>query len=418
MPKVSVPYLVERTGANGLPRYYWQPSATLRAQGWQAQRVPADWQTISDPDALHRAAVARAQELNAGVRRAAETQAIAATRTTPPPAQRTVSELIAMYRRSDKWSTLAPKTRRGYGQCLDRIEAWAGDAPVAVIDEARIQKLKQAWRATPAFANAIIRVLRLLLEHARRLSWITHNPALRPDLAGTPPSGLIWPREAVTLMVQTADAKGWYSIGTAITLNEWLGQREGDILRMPRQALRAGNLVVRQGKTKAGVTLPIAQVPHLQARLAEELARLDARAAPGAPIATTILVCETTGLPWKEDHFRHAFAAVRALAAETTPAFPVDHLMPGRDMTDPEAFLIATRDLTFMHLRHTAVTRLAEADIDTSLIASITGHSLATVNQIIERYMVRTSKMASLAFARRMTAEGIGEGAASVEGVG
>lgn len=85
----------------------------------------------------------------------------------------------------------------------------------------------------------------------------------------------------------------------------------------------------------------------------------------------------------------------------------IDHLMPGRDMADPGAFKVRTLDLTFMALRHTAVTRLAEAECDTQLISAISGHSLATVQSILERYMVRTSKMARLAFGKRLAAEGI-----------
>ena len=53
-----------------------------------------------------------------------------------------------------------------------------------------------------------------------------------------------------------------------------------------------------------------------------------------------------------------------------------------------------------------AVTRNGEAEVDTKLIATISGHSLATVDTILERYMVRTSKMARAAFARRAEAEG------------
>ena len=58
------------------------------------------------------------------------------------------------------------------------------------------------------------------------------------------------------------------------------------------------------------------------------------------------------------------YAAVRAELAKTHPHWEIDHLMPGRDSSDPDAFRIATTDLTYMHLRHTAVTRLAEAEVD------------------------------------------------------
>ena len=53
--------------------------------------------------------------------------------------------------------------------------------------------------------------------------------------------------------------------------------------------------------------------------------------------------------------------------------------MPGRDMHDPQAFKIST----------------------------VSGHSLVTINAILARYMVRTSKMATLAFQRRLDAEAV-----------
>jgi hypothetical protein len=42
---------------------------------------------------------------------------------------------------------------------------------------------------------------------------------------------------------------GRHSIGTAVMLDEWLGQRQGDILKLPRSIYRAGVLSIRQSKT-------------------------------------------------------------------------------------------------------------------------------------------------------------------------
>ena len=422
MAKITVRYLTTRPGAAGeLPRYFWQPGPTLRAAGWKVERVPVDWAHHTDPGQLEAAAIARARDLNETLDQSRAAAGVTLSAPPAPASLRTLGDLIRLYQASEAFTGLRDSTRRGYRQCLLKLEEWAADAPVRAIDTVRIQRLKRGLAATPNYANAVVRVLRLLLAFGRREGWLTLNPAERPGMVEVNPAGLIWPREAVDLFVRTADAMGYASVGTAVVLNEWLGQRQGDILRMPRAALRLGGstLLVRQskgGRGKAGVSLPVGMVPHLADRLAGELALLDVTAAAraaeaertGLPLRlppATIVVSEETEQPYKLDNFRHVFARIRAKAAETTAEFPIDYLMPGRDMADPGAFTIRMEELTFMHLRHTAITRLAEAECDIGLITAISGHAQTTVQQLMERYMVRTATMARLAFQRRMDAE-------------
>ena len=118
-----------------------------------------------------------------------------------------------------------------------------------------------------------------------------------------------------------------------------------------------------------------------------------------------IIVDEKTGRAYSEDAFRHAFAEVRAELAKERPTFELDHLLPGRDIEDPNAFIIDTVKLWFMHLRHTALVRQEEAGSERSLISAVSGHSLKSIDQILERYHVRTRKLARLAFEKRLKAE-------------
>lgn len=53
--------------------------------------------------------------------------------------------------------------------------------------------------------------------------------------------------------------------------------------------------------------------------------------------------------------------------------------------------------LTFNDLRGTTVTMLSEAGCTVPEIATITGHTLKSVDQILERYMSRTKNMATSA---------------------
>lgn len=79
-------------------------------------------------------------------------------------------------------------------------------------------------------------------------------------------------------------------------------------------------------------------------------------------------------------------------------AFPIDWDYHGRR-------LLPIEDLWFMHLRHTAVVRLATANVSPILISKITGHTLVSVNAILERYLVGTDEMVNEALRRRMEYE-------------
>jgi hypothetical protein len=83
-------------------------------------------------------------------------------------------------------------------------------------------------------------------------------------------------------------------------------------------------------------------------------------------------------------------------------------LLPGRSIDDPYCFTVKMTDLWFMHLRHTAVPRLAEAGCEVPLISAVTGYSPKSVDQILSRYLIRTRAQAALAFQKRLAAEGNG----------
>jgi integrase len=394
-------YLTERPGPRG-PRYFWQPSTALRARGWQLTRLPDDFA----------AAVAAAEQLNARVdawragtgegpngEPPGQAAGKAAAQRAPRAAPGSVDALIAAYKASRFWLALAPKTQRVYAWCLEKISAWAGDAPASAITPALVEKFYQRLQVsgegerkeTPAKAAAVIRVLRLLLEAGRRLEvrpgvcYVTTNAARRPGLTvRRQRQPKLWSAEDIAAMVEAADRLGWRSVGTAILLNSWIGQRLGDVLALPRWDVTSGALVFKQSKTGRAVSLPVHLVPALVERLTAEAQR------PGAVQSPThALVHDHTGKPWRPDTFSHVFAEVRAEAAKVRPS---------------------CADLWFMELRHTAVTRLHEAGVDALGIASITGHSEAGVSAILGRhYLVRTARAAERAFRQRLTIEREGQ---------
>jgi integrase len=86
------------------------------------------------------------------------------------------------------------------------------------------------------------------------------------------------------------------------------------------------------------------------------------------------------GRPWRANTFRHDWAAARDAAKIT--------------------------DLHFHDLRGTAVTMLAEAGATIPEIASITGHSMAHVATILEKYLSRTRALADAAIKKFENAKG------------
>lgn len=395
MATLKVRHLVVKGPAHA-PRFYWQPSADLRAAGWKLQRLHGD----------QAAAIARAEQLNGEVDAWRQGEAPASAPATAPKGRRaapgTVSALVADYKRSRFWPANA-KTRKGYEWCLGMIEDWAGDMPARAITppavqafyESQLRRVEGSGRKrrvieTPAKAAAAVRVLRVLLQVGVRLGYVTSNAAARPGV------GLVrkrepqlWTPEQVAHMAATADAMGWRSIGTAILLNDWLGQRVSDVLALPPHQVEAGALVILQGKRRRRVALPLHLVPHLVERLQAERAR------DGAVVsATHLLVHEGTGQPWRLFTFDHVFAAIRAKAAAGDPAIGLPALP-------------SCAGLWFAELRHSAVTRLHEAGVDELGIASITGHTAQSVRQLLDRhYLIRTAKGAERAFRARLAAEG------------
>lgn len=451
MASVKVPYLVVKPGAGGVPRYFWQPAKALRQAGWRPQRIPDNWAALADPIALEAAAIAKAKALNEEVvawrsGEGAPGAAALARKDTFPPGS--LGAVIASYKLSRFFTTKAASTQRVYKQQLEILERWSVNIPARAITPKSVQELYETLHArTPGLANNVIRMLRIVMEHARRENLITVNPAAKPGLIGLDQSGRVWPREAVDLFVKHADAAGRWSIGTAVLLNEWLGQRQSDVVtKLRRSVLRNGEFIARQGKTGAGIKLPLGTVARLVVRVQEEIARQDKRW--GVPIEGTarrLLINEETGEPWSLHSFRHEFRAIRAAAAAallrgkgwqqtdagawTHPAlaaelaklpekesakrleaarrrdagFEVDYIVAGAP-EDAEP-IVGMIELQFMHLRHTAVVRLAEAGCSIALIAAVTGHTIKSVEQILERYLVRTGEMARQAFAMRLAKE-------------
>ncbi len=100
----------------------------------------------------------------------------------------------------------------------------------------------------------------------------------------------------------------------------------------------------------------------------------------------------------------HAFDALRAELIKRHESFPSRYAVkhyPGEPMRIPTAWL------TMRVLRHTCITALHDAGYVREQIRAITGHSIARINEVLDRYTKLTADQAGAALAKRLAHEGI-----------
>ena len=370
MARVKVRHLVGKRGRRGW-RWYWQPSAALAKEGWRPIRLQGDQAEI----------LAQAEKLNAELdawRAAGGGPRKPGTYIRPG----TLAALIRAFQASPRYERLSATTKRDYAYHLRRLEAWGGTHLLAGITPAVVQKLYEALLPkSHAVANARIRVLRLLLSHGRRVGMVGENAARSPGLIGQKGRVRIYTAAEEAALIAAADASGRPSIGDAVMMGCDLGQRRGDLVRLPVVRVQEG--VVRLTQRKRGARIAVPLTPRLALRL-EAAAKRRKALDPECP---TVLIDEATKRPYAETAFSRAFAEVRALAV-------------AGDAEKRLAPCPSLADALFLDSRDTAVTRLAEAGCTIPEIAAITGHSLRSIYEILKHYLDLTGEMASSAIAK------------------
>lgn len=265
----------------------------------------------------------------------------------PPDLGSTMQGLIAAYKLSPEFTSLAPRTQDDYSRVFDYL-AKSGPMPAKIISRSMVlgwrdgALKKKGWR----FANYLVQVMSLLTAWGEIRGWCERAdrvPKLkRPRDART--VNRPWADNELSAMLN-ASAVG---VRAAVAIAAYTGLREGDVIRLPWSAYDGTAIAVRQGKTGDNVWIPA----HRELR-----AVLD-----GMERKSTIIVTGTRGQPFTSSGFRAVFfKLVRQLKADRKVG----------------------EGLTFHGLRHTVATRLAEAGCDDATIASITGHRTAAM---VRRY--------------------------------
>lgn len=224
------------------------------------------------------------------------------------PSPGSMAALIAAYRSSPEWHGHAPGTQGDYGRSLDTLRTLYGDLPVATIPRSFVFGLRDEFATlngapTPRRANHIVAVLRLLLAWAVNRGWRTDNPAINPGQLRTGPGFATWrPEEFQTFMAHPEISE---PLKRAAALGYYTGQRKADCLAVTKSARVDGGIDFMPAKTARSTRkkLWIPEDPELTRVL---------DAAPKTDAVT--LLTRPDGLPWKLDHFNHAFVAAVRLA--------------------------------------------------------------------------------------------------------
>jgi len=283
--------------------------------------------------------------------------------------QGTLKELIQRYMESAKYRDAAPRTRKDYQRQIIKIENAFGGMPIEVLNDQRVRADFLDWRDNLARtskkqADYAIAILGLILAWSMDRGLISHNYAARPGkLYRSERAAVIWSDQDVEAFLAKADLE----LQLALIMARDTGQRQGDLLRLTWANYDGSYIRLTQSKTGVRVEVPVMQ------ELRALLDRVKGERADRAVDATTILA-RPDGQPWRTDHFRHAWREI-TLAAD----------LDGK---------------RFQDLRGTTVTALADAGCTTFEIAAITGHSLKSVESILEHYVARSRTRADNAIVK------------------
>ncbi len=264
--------------------------------------------------------------------------------------------LLEKYQHSPRYKALGSRTKELYDSGAEEILKWskgAGHPHVKAITRPLAFRFLDLFNDTPTKKKNIYSFLRVLMGHACDLGEIEVNPVLKMGVKVPDPVVHIWTDAEAVAMIAAADAMNKPSIGNAICIALEIGQRQGDVLSFEQgKDYKNEKFYFRQRKTKELLVMPAPQM--LVKRLA---GRADGLLCPAAQ-----------GGRYRREQFWKEYDEVRDKAK-------MPHLKHG-------------------HLRHTAIVRLARAGCTHSEIAAISGHTEASVAQILRRYLPRDSVIA------------------------
>lgn len=337
--KVALRYVTARRNRDGSLRWYWV------RRGHPTQRLP------DEENARIRRAAALNEEADRGDLTALEGRG-------------TIAWAVRLYRGSEAFTGLAPATRRAYGNWMARLEKKQGHRALSELTRGNVKAIV-AGIPTPGGKRHMAAVLARIVEIARDHEYLAHNTADRLRIPAAQKRDVLWrPADEAAFLEACAGDRHGGALSLALMLLLYTGQRPGDVLRMT-WAHYDGQTISVAAQQKTGARVEVACHSVLKALL--DAARKNAKG--------LTIVAMPDGQPWRRDYFTERFGRVKAAAG-----------LAGHRAAD---------------CRRTAVARLFEAGASEAEIASITGHSIAKLKNILnDWYFTRTAALARSGIAK------------------
>jgi integrase len=272
---------------------------------------------------------------------------IGAARTIPG----SVSALIIDWYKSADFLQLGDQTKTTYRGIVERFRAQHGEKRVSKLESQHIRTIIAKRVETPAAANNLLRILRLLMRHAVETGMRRDDPTIgvRP-LKHRSEGFHAWTDDEIATFEKA------HPIGTrarlAMAVLIYTGARRGDVVKLGRQHIADGRISWVQGKTKGRVSIPI------HPALAEVLETV--------PRDQMTFLLTGQGKPFTDAGFTNWFSETARAAGLPLGCSPHG-------------------------LRKAAARRLAEAGCTANEIMAITGHS--TLKEVT-RYTASASREA------------------------
>lgn len=280
----------------------------------------------------------------------------------------TLSGVIREFEATAKWRKLAESTRAEYRRVMTFWEDKYGTCPHAALEDKAFRRDVLKWHdeysaAHPREADNRVTIL------ARILSWAAKDGPLERNVLDSferayqgDRSEKIWLPEHVEAFMAVAEPE----MRLALVLALHTGQRQGDLLRLAWSNYSGTHLSLRQGKSQRGDKPGRLVTIRCTKALKTTLDSLEKK--------STLILTTKTGRAFKKRYFADHWEKTCKAAGIT--------------------------DLHFHDIRGTTVTMLFQAGCNLGEIVSITGHSLRRAQEILDRYLARTSTMADNAIAK------------------